>query len=68
MTDKQIQDYNRMRDTLVEISKYQTPDKLRKDSQKDWGLEYEEALEMAYENIQETARMSVIGVRKITKP
>lgn len=66
MTDKQKQNYNKMRDALIEITKYQTPEKLRRDSEKDWGVEYEEALEMAYENIQETAKFSVKGVKKIT--
>jgi len=65
MTKKQIENYNRMREALLEISKYQSTGKLRKDSEKDWGLEYEEALEMAYENIQETAKFSVKGIKKI---
>mgnify|MGYP000139215778 FL=1 len=32
---------------------------------KDWGLSYDEALEMAYENIQEIAKRAVKGVKDI---
>jgi len=65
MTKKQLQDFNKMRNALIEITKYQTPGKLRRDSEKDWGVEYEEALEMAYENIQSTAKYAVKGVRAL---
>jgi len=65
MTKKQIENYNKMRRALIEITKYQTPDKLRKDSEKDWGLEFEEAIEMSYENIQQTAKLAVKGVREL---
>lgn len=54
-----------MRDALIEITKYQTPDKLRKDSEKDWGVDFEEAIEMAYENIQGTAKYAVKGIRAV---
>jgi soluble cytochrome b562 len=65
MTKKQMQDFNKMRNALIEITKYQTPDKLRRDSEKDWGLEFEEALEISYENIQSTAKYAVKGVRAL---
>jgi soluble cytochrome b562 len=65
MTKKQMQDFNKMRNALIEITKYQTPDKLHRDSKKDWGVEFEEALEMAYENIQSTAKYAVKGVRAL---
>jgi len=65
MTVKEKQNYNRMRETLIKITKYQTPDKMRKDSNKDWGLSFEEAIEMAYENIQDEAKFGVKGVRKL---
>jgi soluble cytochrome b562 len=65
MTKKQMQDFNKMRNALIEITKYQTPDKLRRDSEKDWGVQFEEALEMAYENIQTTAKYAVKGVRAL---
>ncbi len=65
MNKKQIETFNKMRSALIEITKYQTPDKLRKDSENDWGLDFEEAIEMSYENIQETAKIAVESVRVI---
>ena len=48
------------------ISKgYCTPDQLRKSSKKSCGLDYTESLEMAYENIQNDARMAVKNVKAI---
>ncbi len=65
MTPKQKYDYNSMRNALIAIKSYQTPDKLRKDSEKEWGLDYQEALEMSYENIQEEARQGLRNTRQI---
>ena len=65
MTKKQIGDYNRMLSALREIAKYQSPEHIEKNSFKDWGLDADEALAMAYENIQEAARFAVKGVRRI---
>ncbi|MHC1780996.1 MAG: hypothetical protein AB9922_12255 [Bacteroidales bacterium] len=48
--------------SLKAIRNYQTPSQLRKNSEKDWGLEYTEALEMSYENIQEEAKYALKGV------
>ena len=53
----------RLYDALKRITKYQTPDQLRRSSQKQWGLDYEEALGYAYENIQQTAKDAIKGVR-----
>lgn len=50
-------------DTLKRITQYQSPDRMRKSSQKDWGLDFEEALEMAYENLQIEAKRAIHGVR-----
>lgn len=36
-------------DALQEIATYQSVESLRKHSEDDWGLSYQEALEMAYE-------------------
>ncbi len=41
------------------IANYQTPEELRKNADSEYGLDYEEALEMAYENILNTAKMAV---------
>jgi hypothetical protein len=63
MTNTEAFNFARMHGALKAITKYQTPDQLRKSSRKDWGVELEEALEMAYENIQETAKDGISGVR-----
>lgn len=65
MTQKEKQQFNKMRRALKEIASYQSPDKLRRESQKDWGLDYEEALEMAYENVISTAKYASKGIREL---
>ncbi|MCL4715519.1 MAG: hypothetical protein KJZ75_11460 [Hyphomonadaceae bacterium] len=51
-------------DALRAIAKeYDTPDRIRRISEKEYGLSYEEALEMAYENIQALAARAIYGVR-----
>lgn len=50
-------------DTLKRITQYQSPDRMRKSSRKDWGLDFEEVLEMAYENLQSEAKRAIHGVR-----
>lgn len=66
MTDKQIRQFNYMREILKLIAKgYQTPNQIRKDCHKNLGLDYEEALEMAYENIRQEAWQALVGVREI---
>jgi hypothetical protein len=62
---KEIQNHNKMRNALIEISKYETVDKLRRDSEKEWGIDFDEALEMAYENMQNTAKYAVKNIRNI---
>lgn len=48
---------------LKQISQeYQTPEQLRRNSSKQYGLDYEEALEMAYENIQQLAKDATRGI------
>lgn len=56
----------RLYDALKAIAKgYQTPAQIRReyDNGMDYALGYEEALEMAYENIQTLAARAVRGVR-----
>ncbi len=66
MSPEQRVQFNRMRAALIRISKeYQTPGKLRRTSQKLYGLDFEEALEYAYENIQGLAKVAVDGVREV---
>lgn len=67
ITKKQADQFNRMRETLIQISKnYSTPTQLRKESRGEWGLDFEEAIEMAYENIQGEAKSAVANVKPIT--
>ncbi|WP_346236728.1 hypothetical protein ABDK00_014150 [Niabella insulamsoli] len=65
ITEKQKAQFNRMLQALQRIKAYQSPDRLRKNSDKDWGLEYEEALEMAYENMQTDASNGCKSVRPL---
>lgn len=64
MTPKQKDQFNRMRDALKAIAtKYATPDRLRDQAMKEYGLDFEEVIEMAYQNIQAEAAHAVKGVR-----
>lgn len=66
ISEKKAREFNRMLSTLKTISKgYQTPEQLRRSSEKKVGLEFEEALEMAYENIQQEAKLATNGIVKI---
>lgn len=52
-------------DALRRIARgYQTPDQLRRNSEKEYGVRYEEALEMAYENLQAEAKCAIRGKRR----
>ena len=60
------QKYNRMYGALKQIARvYQTREQLYKASEKEYGLQYEEALERAYDNIQQTAREAIRGIKPI---
>jgi hypothetical protein len=49
---------------LQRIKAYQSPERLRKRSGKDWGLDDgNEAIEMAYENVLHEAKNGLLGVR-----
>jgi hypothetical protein len=62
-----IDHYNRMYYALKTIAtEYQTPDQLKRGADKgEYGLNYVETLEMAYENIQQLAKDATRNVRKI---
>jgi hypothetical protein len=52
-------------EALREIAKsYSTPEQLRRTAERDWGVSYHEALEMAYDNIQATAADAIKGKRR----
>lgn len=66
MTPKQIEQFNRMRNALRKISmQYQSADQLRKNSEKQYGLRADDAIEYAYENVRNEARSAVAGVKAI---
>ncbi len=48
---------------LKRITSYQTPQQLRRNADKEYGLDYEEALEMAYENVLAEAKAGLRGIR-----
>lgn len=54
----------RLYDALRRISKYESPERLRRQAEKEYGLSYEEALEMAYDNVMIEAKNALIGIRK----
>ena len=65
ITEKQKQQFNLMLNALKKIKAYQSPEKLRKDSSKDWGLDFEEVIEMSYENIQGEAAFACKNVKPL---
>lgn len=65
MTAKERKDYNQMKRALARIKMYQSIKALRRDSTKDWGLDYEDALEMAYENVLHEAKQGLKGVKNL---
>lgn len=66
MTPKQARQFNNMLRVLRKIAKvYQTPAQLRKNSHQQYGLDYEEALEMAYENLQSEAALASKSIQEI---
>ncbi|MGN6435959.1 MAG: hypothetical protein ACTHMM_05470 [Agriterribacter sp.] len=69
ITEKQRQQFNMMLHTLRKISKdYMSSEKIQKNSDKMYGLDYAEALEMSYDNIQNEAAVSCKGVKPIILP
>ena len=57
-------DYGVMYLALRRIAAYQSPEKLQRSSQKDWGLEADEAISMAYENVIQEAKSALKGLVK----
>lgn len=61
MSNNELAYFNTLRRIARE---YQTPDQLRKSAERDFGVSYEEALEMAYENLQSEAERTIKGKRR----
>lgn len=51
-------------DALKRITRYQTVEQLRRSSDRQYGLEFVEALEYAYENVIQEARDATKGKRR----
>ena len=49
---------------LKRITAYMAPERLRRQAEKQYGLGYEETLEMAYENVIGEAQSALRGYRK----
>lgn len=61
--------YARMYEALKRIKAYQSPEHLKRFSQKEWGLDdASEAIEMAYENVIHEAKIGLRGVRRPKPP
>lgn len=60
MTDRELRLYN----ALKLITAYMQPAELQRKAEKLYGLEYGEALEMAYENVLQTAKDAIKGMRR----
>ena len=61
--------YAQMFRALQRIKAYQSPERLKKHSARDWGMDNgNEAIEMAYENVLQEARNGLKGVRKPPEP
>lgn len=66
MTPKQKEDFNLMLSTLREIANnYMKIEELKEQSETTFGLDYESALEMAYENMQSEAIFAIKGIKFI---
>ena len=53
-------------DALKRISQYEPPERLRRNAEKEYGIEGDEAIEMAYENVIQEAQNAVKGRRRPT--
>lgn len=54
----------RLYDALKAIASYQSPEKLRKNSWGEYGCSPEDAVQMAYENVLEEAKIGIKGMRR----
>lgn len=51
-------------DALKRITMYDSPEKLTRRAERDYGLEPNEAIEMAYENVLAEAKQALKGMRR----
>jgi hypothetical protein len=67
MTPTERKHFEQMYVALTRITHYQSVERMRRSSGRDWGLEFTETLEYAYENVLGEAKMGLKGVRR-SKP
>jgi hypothetical protein len=65
MTELEKRNYNKMREALMRITQYESPEELRQVSEEKYGLEFEKAIEMSYDNIQSEAQFGLRGIPKV---
>jgi hypothetical protein len=63
-----LQREQRLYDALKRITRYQSPDHLRRTAERKYGLDGDEAIEMAYENVLNEARSAISGLRRPELP
>lgn len=51
-------------DTLKRISSYDPPERIRKNAEKEYGLDADEAIEYAYDNVRSEAITAIKGMRR----
>jgi hypothetical protein len=51
-------------DALKRIATYDSPEKLRRNAWRDYGLGTDEAIEYAYENVRAEAKAAIRGMRR----
>ena len=63
MTELQQQQFDKMKAALMRISSgYQTSDQIRESCEEEYGLDFESAIEMAYDNMQFDATNALLGI------
>ncbi len=51
-------------DALKRITMYESPEKLKRNAEKDYGLEGHEVIEMDYDNVLNEAKRAIKGMRR----
>lgn len=64
MTEKELERMRKLYDALKRIARYQSPDQLRRGSERQYGLSANEAIEYAYENVLFEAKAATMGMRR----
>lgn len=65
MTKKEARQFNQMHQALTRICAYETPSAIARTAMKNYGLNPDEAVAYAYENVRSEARAGIKGVRAV---